>query len=96
MTAKATVSALGFNLSAKYEGKYRVKQYYQCRLQRGAEEKTGWIEARGAKLGATVELLPSGEVWTVAQVYDHGLPADVLKETQRLNRKSLPSVQAMG
>ena len=72
-----------------------MKQYLQCRLQRGASETTGWIEARGAKVGATVELLPSGEMWEVAEVFKHGLPEDVLKETQKLNRKSLPSVQAM-
>jgi hypothetical protein len=72
-----------------------MKQYFQCRLQRGASETVGWIEARGAKLGAAVELLPSGEMWEVAEVFEHGLPEDVLKETQKLNRKSLPSVQAM-
>jgi hypothetical protein len=34
-------------------------------------------------------------MWEVAEVNKHGLPEDVLKETQKLNRKSLPSVQAM-
>lgn len=72
-----------------------MKQYFQCRLQRGDSETTGWIEARGAKVGATIELLPSHELWEVAEVFEHGLPEDVLKETQRLNRKSLPSVQGM-
>ncbi|OBK49421.1 hypothetical protein A5656_28465 [Mycobacterium gordonae] len=72
-----------------------MKQFYQCRLRRGNTETTAWIEARGAKLGATVELLPSREVWEVAQVYEHGLPEDVLKENQRLNRGSLPSVERM-
>jgi hypothetical protein len=70
-------------------------QYFQCRLRRGDAETTGWIEARGAKKGATVELLPSREVWEVAEVYSHGLPENVLKETQRLNRGSLPSVERM-
>lgn len=70
-----------------------MKQYFQCRLQRGTSETTGWIEARGAKTGATVELLPSGEMWEVVEVYKHGLPEDILKEKQRLNRRSLPSVE---
>jgi hypothetical protein len=72
-----------------------VKQYFQCKLQRENSQTTGWIEARGAKIGATVELLPSGEKWTVREVYKHGLPEDVLKENQRLNRRSLPSVESM-
>ena len=72
-----------------------MKQYFQCRLQRGVSETVGWIEARGAKVGVAVELLPSGEMWEVAEVFEHGLPEDVLKETQKLNRKSLPSVQAL-
>jgi len=72
-----------------------MKQYFQCRLQRGQSETVAWIEARGAKLGAEVELLPVREMWTVAEVYKHGVPEDVLKDTQRLNRRSLPSVEAI-
>jgi hypothetical protein len=34
-------------------------------------------------------------MWKVAEVFKHGLPEDVLKENQRLNRNSLPSVQGM-
>lgn len=70
-----------------------TKQYFQCRLQRGESVTTGWIEARGAKVGATVELLPSRELWEVAEVFTHGLPEDVLRENQKLNRRSLPSVE---
>jgi hypothetical protein len=73
-----------------------VKQFFQCRLRRGDQVTTGWIEARGAKPGATVELLPSRELWEVAEVFDHGLPEDVLKDQQKLNRKSLPSIEGMG
>lgn len=72
-----------------------MKQYFQCRLQRGISTTTRWIEARGAKVGATVEVLPSGEVWFVTEVYKHGLPEDMLKEHQRMNRHSLPSVEGM-
>lgn len=72
-----------------------MKQYFQCRLQRGNTKTTGWIEARGAKVGATIQLLPSDEMWEVAEVFKHGLPEDVLKETQKLNRRSLPSVEPM-
>lgn len=71
-------------------------QYFQCRLTFGTLETTGWIEARGAKVGAVVELLPSREFWVVTEVYDHGMPEDMLKTQQRMNRKSLPSIEAMG
>lgn len=71
-------------------------QYFQCRMQRGTFETTGWIAARGAKVGLMVELLPAGEMWQVVQVYDHALPQHLLKELQLLNRNSLPSVEPMG
>lgn len=74
-----------------------MKQYFQCRLE--FETSTGttivqmaWIEQRGAKLGASVELLPTKQLWKVVEVFDHGLPEDMLKEHQRMNRKSLPSI----
>jgi hypothetical protein len=73
-----------------------AKQYFQCRLRRGDSERVGWIEARGATVGVSVELLPSGELWEVVEVFEHGLPEAVLKEQQRLNRGSLPSVERMG
>lgn len=73
-----------------------MKQFFQCRLQRGNQTTTAWIEARGAKPGATVELLPSHEKWKVITVFrTHPLPEDVLKEHQAMNRHSLPSVEGM-
>jgi hypothetical protein len=73
-----------------------VKQYQQCRLRRGALETTAWIETRGAKLGASVELIPDGELWEVAGVFDRRLDEDVLKKNKLLNRGSLPSVKRIG
>lgn len=78
-----------------------MKQLFQCKLQRTergvTREQTAWIEARGAKRGATVELLPSREKWRVAEVFkEQGMPEDSLREHQRLNRNSLPSVDPMG
>lgn len=71
------------------------KKYFQCRLKRGTLETTGWIEERGAKLGYTVELLPSKDRWEVDAVFGHAIPEDLLKEHQRLNRGSLPSIERM-
>lgn len=74
-----------------------MKKYYQCRLrlQNTYTLTTGWIEARAAKLGARVELLPSKDLWTVAEVFDLGIPEGMLKEQQRLHRNSLPSVEGI-
>jgi hypothetical protein len=72
------------------------KQYYQCRMRMGTLETTGWIEARGAKVGAHVELLPAREQWEVVEVFtENVLPEESLRETQRLNRRSLPSIEPM-
>lgn len=73
-----------------------IKQYYQCRLKKGTATTTAWIEKRGAKVGVSVELLPSKQLWQVTAVFDHGLPEDMLKEHQALHRNSLPSVEGMG
>jgi hypothetical protein len=74
-----------------------MKQYYQCRLRMGTLETTGWIEKRGAKVGASVELLPSREKWEVVEVFAlNVLPEESLRETQRLNRNSLRSIEPMG
>lgn len=71
----------------------KAKQYFQCRLRRGDTETIGWIEARGAKVGASVELLPSREWWEVTEVYEHGLPEEDLKKLQSMHRRSLPSIK---
>lgn len=72
-----------------------MKKYLQCRLGRGKSETTGWIEERGAKKGCVVELLPSRDWWKVAEVFGHAIPEDLLKEHQKLNRGSLPSIKRM-
>ena len=68
--------------------------YYQCRFRRGSERTIAWIEARGAKLGAQVELttLDDNGPWVVEDVSHASLKEDALKDLQRLNRKSLSSI----
>lgn len=74
----------------------KVTQLYQCRLRKGTLEQTAWIEKRGAKLGATVELLPSHEMWEVTAVFtSNAMLEETLREVQHLNRNSLPSVKGM-
>lgn len=72
-----------------------MKYYRQCQLRRGTATTTAWIEVRGARVGAEVELLPGREAWTVADAYPRTLPEDMLREQQRLSRHSLPSVEGM-
>jgi hypothetical protein len=73
-----------------------MKEYKQCKLRRGTAEVTAWIETRGAHLGKSVELKPTGDFWEVVEVHEHTLPEDVLREQKLLNRNSLPSVEGMG
>lgn len=77
-----------------------MKTYYQCRLEREESPDTitvttGWIEARGAKKGAEVELLPARKLWKVADVFGPETPEDILKKNKILNRGSLPSIERM-
>jgi hypothetical protein len=73
-----------------------MKEYVQCRLRRGTECTTAWIEDRGAIVGAEVVLLATGLLWEVVEVaLRPKLREDQLKEHQMLNRRSLPSIEAM-
>ena len=71
-------------------------QMVQCRLVRQDGIKTRimtvWIDERGAKVDAEVELLPSGEFWKVEAVFNR-MDASVLKETQRQRRTPPPSIR---
>jgi hypothetical protein len=69
-------------------------RYFQCRFRRGAERTVAWIEARGAKIGAQVELtsLDNEGPWEVESVGQPGIEDTALKDLQRLNRKSLSSI----
>ena len=68
--------------------------FYQCKFQRGTERTIAWIESRGAKLGARVDLTTLDDLgsWIVEAVLGAPLEADALADLQRLNRKSLPSI----
>lgn len=74
-----------------------MKQYYQCRLRRfyggTVSEQIAWIPKRGAKVGATVELLPLKECWFVAEVFSHGIGEGMLKEHQANARKGFASTE---
>lgn len=70
-----------------------MKKYYQCLLRKGTEEQIVWIVARGAKVGASVELLPSSEMWDVVKVFDHAISEEMLKEHQDNARRGFASTE---
>ncbi len=69
-------------------------QFYQCRFRRGSECTIAWIEARGAKVGAWVELetLDKCGPWEVEAVFDAPLQDRALKDLERQNRNWLSSI----
>lgn len=71
-----------------------MKQLRQCQLKKGDTYMTAWIDARGAKIDAVVEVKGEGD-WTVVAVYGPPMNEADLKEHQQLNRNSLPSVEGM-
>ena len=73
-----------------------MKQYQQCRLRKDGHFQTRWIEKRGAKPEAVVEVLPSKELWTVDVVYARTLPEDQLKKMQLMHRGSFKSIEPIG
>jgi len=62
-------------------------------MRREGAETIGWIEERGAKVGAEVELLSAdGHFWRVVEVYQPGLDEAALRAKQDMDRKSFPSI----
>lgn len=72
-----------------------MKHYRQCLLGQNGRRTTAWIETRAAIAGADVEVLQLAGMWRVIKVYRRSMSEDVLKQNQRLNRGSLPSVERM-
>lgn len=66
--------------------------YRQCELRQGSQVTMGWIEDRGARLQARVEMPDLGGFWRVAKVYNTYLTAAELREKQKRDRNCLPSV----
>jgi hypothetical protein len=68
-------------------------KFIQCKLKQGTANQQAWIEERGAKQGASVEVPELGGFWEVIHVFGEVvLTKDKLREQQKLNRNSLPSI----
>lgn len=65
-----------------------MKTYYQCKLteQNGTDTLTTYIEERGAKVGALVEIKEYCAFYRVEEVYTPGVPEDQLHSQQNMNR----------
>lgn len=69
-----------------------MSRWYQCALAQGERRTVGWIEERGAKRGARVEIKGEDGLWDVEAVYEPSYDASWLEEKRRKDRGSLPSL----
>lgn len=59
-------------------------QYVQCKLKKDNSFTHGYIEERGAKVGAFVELIDfDGEFWEVISVSDIFIDKDMIRKQER-------------
>jgi hypothetical protein len=66
---------------------------YQCLLRQGDTSTVAWIEARGARAGARVEIKGEDGLWDVAAVYLPSRSAAWLRTNASRVRKGLPSIR---
>jgi hypothetical protein len=70
-----------------------MANFKQCKFRRGDAYTVAWIEERGAKVGANVELKTAdGEFWEVVEVYDYAMDEAALRQKQANDRQALPSI----
>jgi len=54
--------------------------YFQCKFSQGYMIQTAWIEERGARVGALIELKGEEGLWKVEEVNQPGRDAKWLQE----------------
>lgn len=70
----------------------KTTYYRQCTLSRGSTETMGWIEERGCKVGAKVELASDdNQLWDVVSVGDKRVTKEYLDMKRQANRH--PSIE---
>lgn len=73
-------------------------KYYQCRMHQISDIENSkyviiaWIEEKGAKKGALVELKGENGLWHVDTVDSNPINYEDLNEKQRKDRRSLGSI----
>jgi len=66
---------------------------FQCLLQQGCARMVAWIEERGARLRAQVELMDEQGLWEVIEVYQPPRTASWLNANARRVHKALHSTR---
>lgn len=72
--------------------KESVMMLHQCRLRQGSARTVAWIEARGARAGARVEIPELGGFWQVETVCPLPMTVERWREKQRIDRKGMPDI----
>lgn len=67
-------------------------RYFQCRLRQNDALVVAWIEERGAKSGAQVEIPELGGLWRVVTCCPGPVDASWLREKQRVDRRGMPDI----
>jgi len=67
--------------------------HLQCLFEQDGQRTVGWIEKRGAKMGARIVLKGEAGLLNVLAVYGPELELSDLQEKQRRDRDSLPSIR---
>ena len=70
-----------------------MKNYRMCGLAQENQRTQGWIEERGAKLGARVEIEELGGFWEVTGVGTSVMTREELANKQRADRSSCQSIK---
>jgi hypothetical protein len=70
-----------------------MRTYQQCGLAQDNQRTVGWIESRGAKIGARVEIEELGGFWEVTGVGETIMTREALTTKQRADRNSCQSIK---
>jgi hypothetical protein len=71
-----------------------MKNYRLCGFSQGASRTQGWIEERGAILGASVEIMELGGFWEVIGVGDVSKSKEEVHEVEARARKPFTAMKA--
>jgi hypothetical protein len=65
---------------------------FQCELVQDNKRAVAWIEERGARFGAKIEVPELGGLWAVIAVYRPGIDKKDLTELRATKRKGFNSI----
>ena len=66
--------------------------FKQCKLSLGNSHVVAWIPEKGAVKGYIVEIPELDGYYTVDEVFNFTMSREEIREKQRMNRNSLPSI----